>query len=123
MTDSADTPHQNIETTAEIVAAYVSRNSVPVAELPNLIRSVHNTLSGLEQAPAPEIAAEPLKPAVPIKKSVTDEFIIRPGRRAQAQIHEALPSRPRHDARRLSNQVEPAEGLSDGGARLCVEAQ
>ena len=76
MTDSADTLHQHIETTAEIVAAYVSRNSVPVAELPNLIRSVHDTLFGLGRAPAPEVAAEPLKPAVPIKKSVTDEHII-----------------------------------------------
>ena len=76
MTNNIDTLHPHIETTAEIVAAYVSRNSVPVAELPNLIRNVHGTLSGLGQAPAPETAPEALKPAVPIKKSVTDDFII-----------------------------------------------
>lgn len=65
-----------IEQAAEIVSAYVARNSVPVAELPNLIRSVHDTLSKLGQPAPAETAAEPLKPAVPVKKSVTDEFII-----------------------------------------------
>lgn len=76
MTDSADTLHKHIDTTAEIVAAYVSRNSVPQAELANLIRSVHASLSTLGAAPAAEAPAEPLKPAVPVKKSVTDEYII-----------------------------------------------
>jgi predicted transcriptional regulator len=47
-------------------------NSFPVAERPNLIRSVHETLSTLAE-PAP---SEPLKPAVSTRKSVTDEYIV-----------------------------------------------
>ena len=75
MTDSADTLHPYIETTAGIVAAYVSRNSIPTADLPNLIRSVHDSLSGLGKTPAAE-APVGLKPAVPIKKSITDDYLI-----------------------------------------------
>ncbi len=62
--------------TTELVAAYVAKNSVPVGELPNLIRSVHQSLSGLGSPSAAEASAAPLVPAVPIRKSVTDEYII-----------------------------------------------
>ena len=62
--------------TAEIVAAYVAHNSLPAADLPGLIRSIHQTLGTLGQASAPAAEAEPLKPAVPIKKSVTDDYLI-----------------------------------------------
>jgi predicted transcriptional regulator len=64
------------EMASEIVAAYVRHNSVPVAEMPSLIRSVYDTLTSLGSPEAPEASTEPLKPAVSIKKSVTDEFII-----------------------------------------------
>jgi predicted transcriptional regulator len=64
-----------IELTANIVSAYVSNNTVSSAEIPNLIGQVHSALkrvsSGQMNAPA-----EPLKPAVPIKRSVTPEYII-----------------------------------------------
>ena len=76
MTDSAAEQSPHIETTADIVAAYVSRNSVPVADLPALIRSVHDTLSGLGTAPAVEAPATNREPAVSVRKSVTDEYII-----------------------------------------------
>ncbi len=76
MTDSAEALPPHIETTAEIVAAYVSRNSVPMAELPNLIRSIHASLASLGAPPAAETPAAPLVPAVPIRKSVTDEYIV-----------------------------------------------
>jgi len=61
------------EWTVRIVAAQVSRNSMPATELPGLIRLVHDTLAGLGNSAPP---AEELKPAVPIKRSVTPEFII-----------------------------------------------
>ena len=64
------------EMTAEVVAAYVMANHVRATELPNLIASVHDALTGLGAPPAPEAAAGPLTPAVPIRKSITDEFII-----------------------------------------------
>lgn len=60
--------------TARVVAAYVAHNAVPVAELPRFIASVHGAFDTLGAPPAP--APEPLKPAVPIAKSVTDEAII-----------------------------------------------
>ena len=64
------------EMTSEVVAAYVAKNSVPPTEMPALIASVHAAFGSLGKAPEPQEAAEPLKPAVSIKKSVTDEFII-----------------------------------------------
>ncbi|TGD95175.1 MULTISPECIES: MucR family transcriptional regulator [Methylobacterium] len=59
---------------ADIVSAYVSKNSVPVAELPNLIASVHTSLTNLGQPASAE--AEKLTPPVPIKKTVTPDYLI-----------------------------------------------
>lgn len=64
-----------IELTADVVSAYVSNNPIPVAELPSLISNVHSALQQQTAAPAEE-ASEPQKPAVPIKKSVTPDYII-----------------------------------------------
>ena len=65
------------ELTVELVAAYVSRNSVPVGELSTLLQNVHGSLSRIEGRPTPEAApVEELKPAVPIRKSITDDYII-----------------------------------------------
>jgi predicted transcriptional regulator len=60
---------------ADIVAAFVSNNSVPVADLPGLITSVHNALDGLGRTGGPE-PAEPLTPAVPIKKSIMPDYLV-----------------------------------------------
>ena len=66
---------QLVELTADIAAAYLSANTVPAAELPGLIQTIHNALSGVTSgAPAP--AAEPAKPAVPVKKSITPDYLI-----------------------------------------------
>ena len=61
--------------TADVVSAYVSNNPVPADQLPVLIGSIHQSLSQLA-AGAQAPAAEPQKPAVPIKKSVTPDYII-----------------------------------------------
>ena len=58
------------------MGAYVSRNAVQPADLPALIASIYQSLSGLGQAQAPTEAPSELKPAVPVKKSVTPEYII-----------------------------------------------
>ena len=63
------------ELTSEIVASYVAKNSVRPGDLPALITSIYQTLGSLGQTGSPAPTVE-LKPAVPIKKSVTDEFII-----------------------------------------------
>ena len=67
-------PDEILSLTAKIVAAHVSKNTVPVDELPTLIRSVHASLSGLDKGA--DTAAERPQPAVPLKKSVTAEYII-----------------------------------------------
>ncbi|UDL87306.1 MucR family transcriptional regulator [Mesorhizobium sp. PAMC28654] len=65
-----------VELTAGIVSAYVSNNPVPAGELPAVIAQIHLSLCGLQAGSSPQTASEPLKPAVPIKKSVTPDFII-----------------------------------------------
>jgi len=74
VTDDRTSPDP-IELTADIVSAFVSNNTVTPAELPVLISSVHNTLGNLgKPAQAPE--PEKLVPPVPIKKSITPDFLI-----------------------------------------------
>ena len=71
-----ETPDRDLRSlAAEIVAAYVSANSVSVAQLPDVIRGVVDALASLDgQAEAPK--AEALKPAVPIRSSVTPDYIV-----------------------------------------------
>ena len=73
----ADDPGESsyIQLTANIVSAYVSNNTVPSAEIPNLIGQIHSALLRVSggQAPAP---AEPLKPAVPLKRSITSDYLV-----------------------------------------------
>ncbi|MBK8209250.1 MAG: MucR family transcriptional regulator [Rhodospirillales bacterium] len=64
-----------LQLTSEIVTAYVSNNPVPATQLPELIRSVVAALANLDGALAPQ-NAEPLKPAVSIRKSVTPDHIV-----------------------------------------------
>ncbi len=63
------------ELAADIVSAYVTKNSVPVGELPALIGNVHLALTKLGSAPE-QAQAEALTPAVSVKKSITPDFII-----------------------------------------------
>ncbi len=64
-----------IELTANIVSAYVGNNLVPSGDIPNLISQVHSALKRVSggQAGGP---AEPLKPAIPVKRSITPEYIV-----------------------------------------------
>jgi len=64
-----------VEFAADIVAAYVGNNSVPATELPSLINDVIRALNGAVSAGG-EAAIEEVRPAVPIKKSVTPDYII-----------------------------------------------
>lgn len=64
-----------IELTAEIVSAYVSNNTVSATEIPGLISQVHAALSRVSGKPG-ESPAEPLKPAISVKKSITPEHIV-----------------------------------------------
>ncbi|MER9181431.1 MucR family transcriptional regulator [Mesorhizobium sp. M0767] len=76
MTEEADNNTDVlIELTADVVSAYVSNNPVPVGDLPALIGQVHAALKGTVDNVSAEMP-EALKPAVPIRKSVTPDYII-----------------------------------------------
>jgi predicted transcriptional regulator len=59
---------------ADIVTAYVSNNTVETADLPEVIKTVYSTLSTLNGTSADR--EEVLNPAVPVKKSYTDDYLI-----------------------------------------------
>jgi predicted transcriptional regulator len=61
--------------TADVVAAYVSNNSIPTGQLAELIRSVHSSLSGLT-GQVVETKIEPLKPAVSVRKSIHPDYLV-----------------------------------------------
>ncbi|MEZ5849532.1 MAG: MucR family transcriptional regulator [Hyphomicrobiaceae bacterium] len=63
--------------TADIVSAYVSNNNVLANELPQLIGDIHKALLQASDGVVPEpIEGDDLRPAVPIKKSITDDYIV-----------------------------------------------
>ncbi len=61
--------------TADVVAAYVSNNTLPTAQLAEVINAVYSSLRGLEGQVA-EPPPEPAKPAVPVRKSITPDYLI-----------------------------------------------
>ena len=77
MTTSDVKSSQSIELAAEIVAAFVANNSLPIAELPALIQSTPAALERLASGPvdtAPQV--EKKEPAVSIRKSITPDFLV-----------------------------------------------
>ncbi|MGO9769599.1 MAG: MucR family transcriptional regulator [Roseiarcus sp.] len=78
MPTSNTEPLDVVELAAEIVSAFVAHNSLPVAELPNLLSTVHGALAKIAdgstatKTPEPETRA----PAVSVRKSVTPDHII-----------------------------------------------
>jgi predicted transcriptional regulator len=70
-----ETTPNYIELAADIVSAFVSNNSVSVADLPNLIGTVHAALRTSGQPALPQEDEKPT-PAVSIRKSVTPDFLI-----------------------------------------------
>ena len=64
-----------VEYVAVIVQAYVGNNRASANEVATLVREVHATLAGLRPGGS-EATATSQKPAVPVKKSITPDFII-----------------------------------------------
>jgi len=60
--------------TADIVAAHVSNNSVAISDIPLVIRSVHEALSGLGTKAEP--APQPQQPAVSVRSSIKPDYIV-----------------------------------------------
>ncbi|MEQ9329404.1 MAG: MucR family transcriptional regulator [Rhodospirillales bacterium] len=74
MTDENNNASELLSLTTDIVSAHVSNNTVAVNDLPTLIQEVFKTLSNVGSVAPP--APERPQPAVPIKKSITPDFII-----------------------------------------------
>ncbi|MCV0393888.1 MAG: MucR family transcriptional regulator [Rhizobiaceae bacterium] len=74
MTDPIDRNH-TVPLAADIVSAYVANNPVPAADLPALIGDVHRSLTLLSNGQA-EPQAEAKTPAVPVKKSVQQDYVV-----------------------------------------------
>jgi predicted transcriptional regulator len=72
---SNETPPNYLELAADIVSAFVSNNSVSVADLPSLIGNVHAALRSSGQ-PTPQRQDAKPTPAISIRKSVTPEYVI-----------------------------------------------
>ncbi len=61
--------------TTDVVAAYVSNNTLPTAQLGDVISAVYTSLKTLD-GKGSDLKSEPLKPAVPVRKSITPEYLI-----------------------------------------------
>ena len=68
-----DSEDDILKLVTEIVAAYVSKNTVAASELPGIIKNVHATLGGFAGS---DQRALPRAPAVPVKKSVQPDYIV-----------------------------------------------
>ena len=77
MTDTSDkaTRDDLLRMAVDIAAAYVGKNPLPAAQIPEVIHTIYRSLASLDGG-SPEIKSEAAKPAVAVKKSVTPEFII-----------------------------------------------
>jgi predicted transcriptional regulator len=78
MSANDSSPADFIALAAEVVAAFVGHNSLPVAELPALITSVHSALLKISTGATTPAVAEPeaVTPAVPIRKSISPDYLI-----------------------------------------------
>jgi predicted transcriptional regulator len=68
-----DSEDDILKMVTEIVSAYVSKNPVPASDLPAIIKNVHATLGGIGTE---DMRSLPRAPAVPVKKSVQDDYIV-----------------------------------------------
>ena len=67
---------QALALTAQIASAYFANNSVPVQDVSSVLKTIYSAVSGLGKQATAAVEAEPPTPAVPIKKSVTDQYIV-----------------------------------------------
>lgn len=67
--------HALVEITADIIAAYVSNNTIPATDLPSLIGDVYGALTKTSSVEE-EIVEEPQKPAVSVRRSITPDYLV-----------------------------------------------
>jgi len=66
---------QLLRMTTDVVAAYVSNNTLPTGQLADIIASVYTSLRALDHSPT-NGRGDALRPAVPVRKSITPEYLI-----------------------------------------------
>ncbi|HKF71853.1 MAG TPA: MucR family transcriptional regulator [Stellaceae bacterium] len=66
---------QLLRMTTDVVAAYVSNNTLPTGQLADIIASVYSSLRALDHPPA-HGRGDALRPAVPVRKSITPDYLI-----------------------------------------------
>ena len=103
--------------TTEIAASFAGNNPVAVNDLPGLICSVFQALQATDQ-PEAEAPAEAPVPAVPIRKSVGQEFLVclEDGRKQKVLKRHLATSH--HMTPQQYRQRGSAQGLPHGGAGL-----
>jgi predicted transcriptional regulator len=69
------TAEEILRMTAEVVSAYLSNNLLPASQISEVIQTVHTSLNALGAVKGESIT-EPPKPAIPVKKSVTPDYIV-----------------------------------------------
>ena len=77
--DEAATSSKNndlIQMTADVVTAFVANNSVVRQDIPALIENVHKAFAAIQNGPKDIKVAEPLQPRLPIKKTITPDYLI-----------------------------------------------
>lgn len=75
MVDNSVSNHSDLlGMTTEIVSSYVGQNTMGAAEIPALIERVYKALAGVNTQSG--VTSERPQPAVPIKKSVTPDYIV-----------------------------------------------
>ena len=73
----ADEPiNELVAFAADITAAFVAANKVGAGDLPGLLKSIHDALSAAASGSDVKALAEAKAPAVPIKRSITPDFIV-----------------------------------------------
>jgi predicted transcriptional regulator len=60
----------------DVVASYLMNNSISATAIPDLIRSVYGSLNTLNNPPPAPAQPERPKPAVPISRSVQNDYIV-----------------------------------------------
>ncbi len=104
--------------TAEIVSAYVSKNTVGREDLGSIISDVHDALSRASNRVG-GAEREELKPAIALKKSVTPDYIVCLEDGKKFKSLEAAPAYPLQPfPRRIPGEMGPAARLPDGGPEL-----
>ena len=123
MTASEAEPSRSTTLTAEVVAAFVANNSLPIGDLPSLIHAVRGALENSRQsanrynAAAGETRAGSFGPQVDHAR-----FHHMSRRRKELQIAATPFEGARNESGGVSGEVESSGGLSDGRAKLCSAA-